>query len=345
LGDLFVDEIKIDIFGRVQAVGFRHFVKETADALKLKGFVRNTDEGSLEIVAQGERIGLQKFLKKVQQGPPLSNISGMSYFWRSPKNIYESFIIALEKGVIKDQSSGLFNLGKSILGIKEKVPKHIAIIPDGNRRWAKQNGLRPWKGHEKSADYEKTLQIMDQCKSLGVKYLTFWAFSTENWKRERKEIDKIFGLSVRLMKDYKKEFISRKIKFRHIGRKDRLPKDLVESITELEKATRENDDFNVQICLDYGGKDEIARAINKILKSGIKEINEDDLVNYLDSAGIPDPDLIIRTSGEQRISGFMPIQGAYAEYYFSDLNFPEFGPEELKKAVEEFGRRKRRFGN
>ena len=138
--------------------------------------------------------------------------------------------------------------------------------------------------------------------------------------------------------------LKNKVRIRHIGRKDRLPKNVVQELVKVEEATKDFDNINIQICLDYGGRDEIVRAINKILKSGVQEINEDDLINYLDSVGIPDPDLIIRTSGEKRTSGFMPFQSGYSELYFSDVHFPDFTPKELRKAVEEFSMRRRNFG-
>lgn len=338
-------EIKIEIFGRVQGVGFRRFVKDIADSLDVKGLVKNKDSGSVLIVAKGEKKKLEDFLEKVRKGTKFSNVEGVSYMWGPFSNTpEEEFIIALDRGVVEDQTRNFVNLGKRVLGIQDKIPKHVAIIPDGNRRWAKQKGLEPWKGHEASTEYNKTINLFEKAKELGVKYLTLWAFSTENWNRSKKEIDVLFELVSSGMKKYEKHFIEKKIRFRHIGRKDRLPKNIVSIIDKLENKTKDFEDFNVQICLDYGGRDEILRAVNKVLQSGVKEIVEDDFKALLDSSSIPDPDLIIRTSGEQRMSGFMTFQSAYSEFYFADVNFPDFGPEELEKAIAEYGRRKRNFG-
>jgi undecaprenyl diphosphate synthase len=226
----------------------------------------------------------------------------------------------------------------------EKIPVHIALIPDGNRRWAKLHKLEASAGHKKAGSYEHIKDLFDAARNLGVKYLSFWGFSTENWKRDEKEIDAIFELVSKAVKEWRKEAIENKIRFRHIGRKDRLPKNLIEEIDKLEKETKDNEDFNVQICLDYGGRDEIVRAVNKIIEKGEKSIDEKKFNDYLDTNGIPEPDLIIRTSGEKRTSGFMPFQSAYSEWYFADVHFPDFDACELKKAISEFGKRKRTFG-
>ena len=339
-----MEEIKIDIFGRVQGVRFRHFVKEKADELKINGYVRNREDGSVSVIAQGDRVSLQKLLSEVQEGPKLSKIAGVSYIWQNPWVKYNDFIIALDKGLIEDQKSSFFNLGRNLLNLGDKIPKHIAIIPDGNRRWAQQKGLNSSDGHKKAAQYENLSALLEETERLGVKYLTLWLFSTENWKRTKKEIDFLFSLVLKFSKEFGKEAKRKGIRFRHIGRKDRIPKKVLDIFEKLEKDTRKFDRMNLQVCLDYGGRDEIARAINKIIKSGVNEIKEEDLANYLDSADIPDPELIIRTSGEHRMSGFMPFQSAYSEFYFTDVKFPDFGPKELRKAVEEFARRKRNFG-
>jgi len=225
-----------------------------------------------------------------------------------------------------------------------KIPVHLCIIPDGNRRWAKSKGLIASAGHKRAGSYEHIKDLFDAARNLGVKYLSFWGFSTENWKRDKKEIDAIFELVSKAVKEWRKEAVENKIRFRHIGRKDRLPKDLIEEIDKLEKETKDYRDFNVQICLDYGGRDEIVRAVNKALRFGLKEIDENKFSELLDTNSIPEPDLIIRTSGEKRTSGFMPFQSAYSELYFSDVHFPDFDACELENAISEFGKRKRNFG-
>ncbi len=335
-------ELKIEIFGRVQGVGFRHFTKENADKLGLKGYVKNNSDGSVTAIVQGEKENLDVFLHNVQKGPVLAKVEGVSYFWQEKTEDYNDFVISLDKGLISDQTSSFKNLGKKIFNIKDKVPVHVAIIPDGNRRWAKEKGLHAWEGHIRSKDNLNS--IFQEAKSLGVRYLTIWAFSTENWSRSSSEVTKLFSLLEESINGFRKLALENKIRFRHLGRRDRFPKRLMHAIGKLEDETKDFSDYNVQICLDYGGRDEVLRAVNKMLRSGLTEIKEDDLTKHLDSADIPDPDLIIRTSGEKRVSGFMPFQATYAELYFTDVNFPDFGPEHLRKAVEDYSRRKRRFG-
>jgi len=250
----------------------------------------------------------------------------------------------LDKGFIEDQAMSFTNLGRNLLDTQKAVPRHICIIPDGNRRWAKERKLNIIEGHKASSSEQFIMALVNEGRRLGVKYLTFWGFSTENWNRDKKEVDDVLNLVLKVIKKFRGKFIEDKVRFRHLGRKDRLPKSLVFEIEKLEKDTLEFNDYNVQLCLDYGGRDELTRAVNKMISNGVKEVSEQELERYLDTEGIPDPDLIIRTSGEKRTSGFMPFQSSYAELYFTDVKFPDFGPEELRKAVEEFSRRKRNFG-
>jgi undecaprenyl diphosphate synthase len=250
-----------------------------------------------------------------------------------------------EDNIIVDKAKSLVNLGRRITGTeKTKVPIHVAIIPDGNRRWATEKGLDPSFGHYKSASYENVKSLIREAKDLGVRYLSFWGFSTENWSRNQLEIKAIFDLVSDLIERLRKDAKENKVRFRHIGRKDRLPEKLVQQIREMEEETKNYLDINIQLCLDYGGRDEIMRAVNKMLRQGNKNVNEETIKESLDTCGIPDPDLIIRTSGEQRLSGFMPFQSVYAELYFTEVYFPDFDALELRKAVEEFSRRQRRFG-
>ena len=337
-------EVKIEISGRVQGVRFRQFVKDMADYLSLKGYVNNLADGSVLIVAQGEEQVLRDFLMKIQNGSVLSKIESTSYNFRNNTTNFENFEIRTDKNFISDQKSSFVNLGKTIMGLGKNVPNHIAIIPDGNRRWAKQKGLDEIEGHRVGGAYEKIKSLLDESKKLGVKYFSIWVFSTENWKRSQRELDSLFEIIGTLISKIEDNLIKNKIKFRHIGRKDRLPKKLVDIVEHLEELTKDFDKFNFQLCMDYGGRDEIVRAVNKILKNGFAEITEKDLINYLDSQGLPDPDLIIRTSGEYRMSGFMPFQSAYSEFYFTDVHFPDFGPVQLREAVDSFDKRKRRFG-
>lgn len=222
-----------------------------------------------------------------------------------------------------------------------KIPAHIAIIPDGNRRWAKEKGLPSVEGHRRAS--ENTQKLMEAAKDLGVKAITFWAFSTENWNRPQEEINALFDLLRQLVKRDREEFMEKKTRFIHLGRKDRLPDDIREDIEKFEDDTRHFTDFTLGLALDYGGHDELVRATKKLQDNGL-EITEENIERFLDTAQMPKVDLIIRTSGEQRLSGFLSWQNHYAEFYFSDVNFPDFNEEELKKAIEEFSRRERRFG-
>ncbi len=225
-----------------------------------------------------------------------------------------------------------------------KIPIHVAIIPDGNRRWAKSKGLSIISGYAEAGSSGRIREIIEESGRIGVKYLTFWGFSSENWKRDKKEIDFIFSFVSKFLREWGSDAVRNNVKFRHIGRKDRLPKKLVSEIEDLENRTRNCKGLCVQLCLDYGGKDEIIRAVNKIVSSGAKKIDEKIFSNYLDSAGMPEPDLIIRTGGEKRVSGFMPFQSDYAELYFTDIYFPDFDKNEFRKAIDNFAQRERRFG-
>lgn len=228
------------------------------------------------------------------------------------------------------------------------VPQHVAIILDGNGRWAKKKHLPRNMGHVQGS---KTVEkIVEDAYNLGIKYLTVYAFSTENWKRPQNEVDAL----MKLLRDYLKTCIKRasksNMKVRVIGDITGLSKDLQDKIIELEKATVENTGINFTIALNYGSRDEMVRAMKhmaedleegKILK---EDITEDTFSKYLDTKGLPDPDLMIRTSGEERLSNFMLWQLAYTEFYFTDVLWPDFNKKELKKAIEYYNGRDRRFG-
>jgi len=339
-----IKEIRIEIFGRVQGVRFREFSKKSADRLDVKGYVRNRADGSVLIVGQAGRKVLEDFLDVVRRGNLLSRVGKVSYLWKECGERYEDFEIITKKGFVGDQKDSFVNLGKTVFGVKEKVPKHIAIIPDGNRRWARDKGMIGSEGHKEGASYDRLFGLFEEAKDSGVKNLTLWIFSTDNWKRDKKEVDRLFNIINGFVEKLRKDAKKYGIKFKHIGRKDRLPMKLMKSIEVIEGETSNNDKFGVQLCIDYGGRDEIVRAINELIKNGKKEVCEDDLALELDSYGIPDPDLVIRTSGEKRLSGFMPFQSTYSEFYFVNMHFPDFDRHELRKAIEEFGRRKRTFG-
>ena len=228
-----------------------------------------------------------------------------------------------------------------------RVPNHIAIILDGNGRWAKKRGMPRSFGHVKGC--ENLEDICEVAKELGVKYLTVYAFSTENWKLSKEEVD---GL-MKLIRNYliKCIKISQKnnMRVKVIGDITAFDSDIQESIEKLEDFSKDFTDLHFQIALNYGSRDEITRAVNRMLedqKAGKLEtpVSEDTISGYLDTAGLPDPDLMIRTSGELRLSNYLLWQLAYSEFYFTDVPWPDFKKEELVKAIEKYNERDRRYG-
>ncbi len=224
------------------------------------------------------------------------------------------------------------------------IPKHVALILDGNRRWAKENGMAKVLTYNNSGNYYNVKSLCAEAKLLGVEYFSLWAFSTENWKRDKKEIREIFDVILRGVDLFLENADINKYKFKHLGRKNKIPDNLRKKLCDLENVTSSYTDFMVLLGVDYGGRDEITRAINKILRSGKTKIKEEDIPNYLDTKGVPDPSLIIRTGGDKRLSGFMPFQSTYAEISFTKCYFPDFKPPQLREIIEEFSKHKRRFG-
>ena len=224
------------------------------------------------------------------------------------------------------------------------IPQHVAIIPDGNRRWAQEHGVSTQEGHYRG--YKRVSEISEAAQQMGIKTMTVWGFSTENWGREATEQEYLFRLFMRMLRRTAREARKHNIRINHLGRRDRLPSMVIDYLKKIEAQTEANQKYQLNIALDYGGRDEILRAVKKMLDDGITsdELDEKLFGQYLDTHGLPDPDLIIRTSGEQRISGLLPWQGAYAEYYFSPLYLPDFGEAEFREAIADYGRRQRRFG-
>ncbi len=227
------------------------------------------------------------------------------------------------------------------------IPNHIAMILDGNRRWARSRGLKPWEGHYHG--YLAIEKLARAVRDLGVHTFTVWAWSTENWDRPQKEIDAIMDLFRKALKEKESEFHKDKVALVHLGRKDRLPKDIQEKLIKIEAETAKYSKNHIyNLAVDYGGRSEIVRATQKAIESGIKaeDLDEKTFEKFLDTYGqpYPNPDLFIRTSGEQRTSGLLPWQMVYAEYLFSDVHLPDFSPEHLKNAILDFSRRRRRFG-
>jgi len=228
----------------------------------------------------------------------------------------------------------------------DNLPKHIAIIPDGNRRWAKEKGLLTFEGHKKG--FNQAIEIGKKARELGIKVLTLWAFSTENWKRTSEEISYLMDLYYQMIEINIQDALKEKIRIIHLGRKDRISNKLRLKIMEAEEKTKNFDKYYLAIALDYGGRDEIIRTINKINQSkiSIKNFSEEKINQFLDTRDLPypSPDLVIRTSGEIRTSGFMIWQAAYSEWIFYPKYFPDFTPFDLEKCIEEYKKRKRRFG-
>ena len=222
---------------------------------------------------------------------------------------------------------------------------HVAIIMDGNRRWARSRGFDPVKGHE-AAVKQAIEPIIEHLANKKIPYVTFWAFSTENWKRDEAEIKAIFDIFRLGLSTLAIRLIQKGAKFRLLGDINKFPKDIAEKTLDLINKSRANSAITTTFALNYGGRDEILRAVKKIATAGVKpeDITEELFGSYLDTAGIPDPDLIIRTGGEKRLSGYLPWQSVYAELYFTDTLFPDFTPAELDKALAEFANRDRRFG-
>ena len=229
-----------------------------------------------------------------------------------------------------------------------RVPNHIAIILDGNGRWAKKRGMPRSFGHVKGC--ENLEDICEVAKELGVKYLTVYAFSTENWKRSKEEVDGLMKLFRNYLKKCIKLADKNKMRVRVIGEVSAFDQDIQESIARLEQYSQKYDEIYFQIALNYGSRDEIIRGIRKLAQDAAdgkvkpEEIDEHVFDNYLDTAGIPDPDLMIRTSGELRLSNFLLWQMAYTEFYFTDIYWPDFDREELIKAFEKYNKTERRFG-
>lgn len=229
---------------------------------------------------------------------------------------------------------------------KMKVPVHVAIIPDGNRRWARKRGLPTLEGHRRGFDI--AIKLSNKARELGVKILSLWAFSTENWDRTTQEVGYLMKLYEQMVDRQLKEAMKNHTRLIHIGRKDRISATLKEKIVNAENKTSKFDNNFLVIALDYGGRDEIIRGVKKLKSSGlhVEDLDEKTFSAFLDTKDLPqpDPDLIIRTSGENRWSGFMMWQSAYSEYMFIDKYFPDFTPQDLENCITQFKQRDRRFG-
>ncbi len=223
----------------------------------------------------------------------------------------------------------------------EQLPVHIAIIMDGNGRWAEGRGLPRSAGHEAGALSVK--KVVERCGELGVQYLTLYSFSTENWGRPQEEIDALMGLLVQKLSTEIPELIEKGVSLRHLGRRDRFAPEVLQALDEAIKATASGTRLTLYLALDYSGRSELLQAIGRLVQDGV-EANSENLEQRLFTRGVPDPDLLIRTAGEMRISNFLLWQIAYSEIYVSEQCWPDFDSESLDVAIAEYTNRKRTFG-
>ncbi len=230
----------------------------------------------------------------------------------------------------------------------ERTPSHVAIIMDGNGRWAESRGLPRIAGHRRGAD--RVREIVEICPELAITHLTLFAFSTENWKRPIVEVMGLMRLFRRYIKKEGARLVAEGVRVRFIGGRERLEEDLRALMTGLEAQTATNDRLHLTVAINYGGRDEIVRATRRVAEAvregrlRAEDITPETIGGHLDTAGLPDPDLIVRTSGEFRVSGFLPWQAAYSEYAFVETRWPDFTAEMFANQVRGFGRRERRFG-
>lgn len=229
------------------------------------------------------------------------------------------------------------------------IPKHIAVICDGNRRWARAQGLKVFAGHKKAVT-ENFEELIDHSIEIGLKYLTFWIFSTENWDRDKIEVDFLMNLFRNIFDKQIAGWKEKGVRFNMIGDISRFDQDIQDRINNGEEKTKDNTKLTVTLAMNYGGRDEITRATKKIAQKVLdgkinpKEVNKEVIEQHLDTADLPDPDCIVRTSGEHRLSGFMSWQQQYSEFIFVDYTFPEMHAKELDEVIIELNRRSRRFG-
>lgn len=224
------------------------------------------------------------------------------------------------------------------------IPQHVAIIMDGNGRWARQRNLPRLEGHR--AGTENVRRVVQAFAQRGVRYLTLYAFSTENWSRPKEEVQGLMELLEATIQREGKALHKEKVRIRHLGRLDRLPPSLQQAIQDVLALTQHNEGLTLSVALDYGGRDEIVSAVRRILQDGIPPERVDEVLfaRYLYTADLPDPDLLIRTAAEQRLSNFLLWQSAYSEFYFTPTFWPDFDEQEVARALEAYAQRQRRFG-
>ncbi|MGD8553516.1 MAG: isoprenyl transferase [Anaerolineales bacterium] len=228
--------------------------------------------------------------------------------------------------------------------LPEEVPTHVAIIMDGNGRWARERGLPRLAGHR--AGVENLRRILEASVEFGIKYLTIYAFSTENWGRPPAEVRGLINILEDVIDQELDSLHENGVQLRHLGHLERLSEQLQEKVRDAIELTKENDQLILNVAWNYGGRDEIVHAIQRMIEDGLnpEQVTEERVCEYLYTSNCPDPDLIIRTSGEMRVSNFLIWQGAYSEWYVTSTYWPEFGPDELLKALHEYAQRERRYG-
>ena len=237
---------------------------------------------------------------------------------------------------------------KNIDTTPDKIPQHVAIIMDGNGRWAKERGKPRVDGHYQGA--KQIEKVLSAAKDCGVKYITLYAFSSENWNRPPDEVEALMSLLLTSVQENRNLVIENKVRFRTIGNIEALPENCIEAIRKLENDTKDFTEQTLVLALNYGSRDELVRAVSKIAKRieqgemKFNDISYETIAENLDTSDIPDPDLMIRTSGEMRLSNYLMLQSAYAELYFTKTYWPEFGYKEFVEAIQEYQRRERRYG-
>lgn len=224
-----------------------------------------------------------------------------------------------------------------------KLPIHIGFIMDGNGRWAIRRGMPRTYGHKQGVEALK--RVVEECYNIGIKYLSFFVFSTENWKRPKEEVDYIFGLAGQYTESMVDDYLSKGVRLTTLGDLSALPSDLIQKIKNVKEKTKNNSKMIVNLCVNYGGRNEIVRAVNKAIKSKIESVDETSFRSLMESSDLPDPDIIVRASGEQRVSNFLIYEMAYSEFMFIKDYWPDFNKNTVRKIILDYQKRNRRFGS
>jgi undecaprenyl diphosphate synthase len=334
--------------GRVQGVTYRKFVKELADTYGYFGYVQNQSDGSVFVLITNPDKYFEKFVERISIGSKFSIVNSIKISSDTTiQETFSNFSIIKSNNIILDQANSMKNLIKTILQkpeINDKPIHHIAIIPDGNRRWAKAKGLPVVIGHKVSSDFAHILDFLEVGKKYNIDFVTIWAFSTENWKRPIEEVDYLMKLLIDRVVEGKEILMEKNIVFKWLGNPDKLSDEILKDIKMLEDSTKNNTGMTIQLALNYGGRDEIISAVNRTLDLGIKKVTDEEFDKILNVNNIPNPDIIVRTGGENRLSGFMLFNCGYSELFFTKTLFPDFGTLELESIIKEYYNRKRNFG-